>query len=619
MSTHDIRSRCASLFLFTSALCLTIVLLAALVAAQTPAAQTISSPWTAASASPAPAAVQPGTTSTVPRLVTFNGIVTGADGKPQSGSASITFSLYESQQGGAPVWSETQTVTADDQGSYSVLLGSTLADGLPADLFSTGQPRWLGVLPKLDGVAEYARVLLVSIPYALKAADADTLGGKPASAYVLSSTASDSSSTPSSGSATNSTSGTSSNGISPQSIQGNLTGTGKTNYIPLWTSSTNLGNSNLFQAPSKFVGVNTTSPQAQLESVTTSKWAIIGEASGSTSGTTGVLGVGQSTTADNIGVQGVTHSATGVGADFQNTSSTGGDIIHAEGAGGVRVMTVNSGLGSSGTPLLNLVPPFVNSASDAVVGLGGGPGFSTSGNGGVFFGGVNGNFISPGFGVVANGGNNNDSLTVSGDGLLASPGFDCCGGGTGKAAILAGDVDVEGTLTKSGGSFKIDHPLDPANKYLYHSFVESPDMMNIYSGVAVLDGNGKAVVSLPQWFEALNRDYRYQLTAIGAPAPNLHIAQEVANHQFSIGGGSAGLKVSWQITGIRQDAWANAHRIPVEVNKRAAERGTTFIPSCTVLLRKPAFCGRAIQLKCRESSDCKKATQSRRKQPSRTE
>jgi hypothetical protein len=91
--------------------------------------------------------------------------------------------------------------------------------------------------------------------------------------------------------------------------------------------------------------------------------------------------------------------------------------------------------------------------------------------------------------------------------------------------------------------------------------------------VAVLDGNGAAVVQLPDWFEALNGDYRYQLTAIGGAAPNLHIAQEVANHQFSIGGGSAGLKVSWQVTGIRRDAWANAHRIPVEAPKRGAERG----------------------------------------------
>src|SRR5271170_1794344 len=96
MSAHAFRTRCTNLFLLTSALCLTIVLLATLMAAQnTIAAQTTSSPWTATSASPAPAAVQPGTSSTVPRLVTFNGVVTGADGKPQSGSVSITFSLYE--------------------------------------------------------------------------------------------------------------------------------------------------------------------------------------------------------------------------------------------------------------------------------------------------------------------------------------------------------------------------------------------------------------------------------------------------------------------------------------------------------------------------------------------
>ena len=160
----------------------------------------------------------------------------------------------------------------------------------------------------------------------------------------------------------------------------------------------------------------------------------------------------------------------------------------------------------------------------------------------------------------------------------AIPGFDCCGGGTGYAAVFEGSTENEGTLNDTAGSVKIDHPLDPANKYLYHSSVQSPDMMNIYNGVAVLDADGTAVVQLPEWFEALNRDYRYQLTAIGAPAPNLHIAQEVANHQFSIGGGRAGLKVSWQITGIRHDAWANAHRIPVEVSKRGAERGHYIHP-----------------------------------------
>jgi len=149
---------------------------------------------------------------------------------------------------------------------------------------------------------------------------------------------------------------------------------------------------------------------------------------------------------------------------------------------------------------------------------------------------------------------------------------------TGWAAWFNGNVDVDGNLSKAGGSFKIDHPLDPANKYLYHSFVESPDMMNIYNGNATLDGNGEAVVTLPDWFETLNRDFRYQLTAVGAPGPNLYVAEEIFGNHFKIAGGRPGAKVSWQVTGIRQDAWANAHRIPVEVEKPEVERGFYLHP-----------------------------------------
>ena len=139
-------------------------------------------------------------------------------------------------------------------------------------------------------------------------------------------------------------------------------------------------------------------------------------------------------------------------------------------------------------------------------------------------------------------------------------------------------MKVSGNLSKSGGSFKIDHPLDPANKYLSHSFVESPDMKNIYDGVATLDGNGEAVVELPAWFDALNKDFRYQLTAIGAPGPDLYIAQKISGNRFTIAGGVSGLEVSWQVTGTRQDAWANAHRIPVEEAKPVAEQGTYLHP-----------------------------------------
>ncbi len=166
----------------------------------------------------------------------------------------------------------------------------------------------------------------------------------------------------------------------------------------------------------------------------------------------------------------------------------------------------------------------------------------------------------------------------SGDGVLGSSdsgyGVYC----NGKAGV-SGNLHVVGTLSKGGGSFKIDHPLDPANKFLYHSFVESPDMKNVYDGVVTLDSKGEAAVTLPDWFEALNRDTRVQLTAVGQAAPDLHVRTKVQNGAFSIAGGKAGQEVYWQLTGIRKDAWADAHRIPVEEEKPAAERGLYLHPT----------------------------------------
>jgi hypothetical protein len=146
-----------------------------------------------------------------------------------------------------------------------------------------------------------------------------------------------------------------------------------------------------------------------------------------------------------------------------------------------------------------------------------------------------------------------------------------------QLVATSGNVDVLGTLSKGGGSFKIDDPLDPANKYLYHSFVESPDMMNIYNGNVTTDASGKAAVELPEWFETLNRDFRYQLTVIGQFAQAI-VAGKVANHQFVIKTDKPNVEVSWQVTGIRQDAFANAHRIPVEAEKALADRGHYLYP-----------------------------------------
>lgn len=151
------------------------------------------------------------------------------------------------------------------------------------------------------------------------------------------------------------------------------------------------------------------------------------------------------------------------------------------------------------------------------------------------------------------------------------------GSAAGYAALFGGSVAVVGTLSKSAGSFKIDHPLDPDNKYLSHSFVESPDMKNIYDGVILLDNHGEAVVRLPEWFEALNRDFRYQLTCVGGYAP-VYVAAEVSGNEFKIAGGRSGLRVSWQVTGIRHDRYAEANRIQVEEVKAGADQGRYLHP-----------------------------------------
>lgn len=151
------------------------------------------------------------------------------------------------------------------------------------------------------------------------------------------------------------------------------------------------------------------------------------------------------------------------------------------------------------------------------------------------------------------------------------------GSATGYAGLFYGNTWVAGTLIKNAGAFRIDHPLDPANKFLQHSFVESPDMKNIYDGVVTTDANGEATVSLPEWFEALNKDFRYQLTTIGQFSQAM-IAREISGNSFTIRTEKSFVKVSWQVTGIRHDAYAEKNRIQVEEMKSADSRGKYLAP-----------------------------------------
>ena len=675
-------------------------------------------------------------TTPVPNLITYSGKLVLSNGLDAPAKVvGVTFAIYRQQDGGAPIWLETQNVMPDSAGHYSVLLGSTRSQGIPTDLFSTQEQRWLGV--QMQGQAEQPRVLLVSVPYAMKAADAETIGGLPASAFVLSMPSQSASSESSAGP-------TLSLNVPP------LGGSGTTNYIPIWTNSTTLGNSMIYQTggnvgignthpagtldvsggafirgtlqlpaigtatatkgfnsqpldalASAFnsgthtavnqhfrwqaepAGNNTSSPSGKFNLLfasgnsvpsetglsisgkglitfaTGQKFPGTGTITGVTAGTDltggGTSGnvtlnldttkvpqlhasnnfVGDQSVAGNLNVSGNVNastidsfpissfafqSQTNIFASQQQFNGNGGTmfvgdpgcvagyagigfnalsgcnnysmigngvetILNRPSGGGMhfregnveQVTIVSGGQVGIGTPtpsaMLEVDAPveaalrggqFVSSASNGQNGADGGDGVFAEGGGSASgFGGR---------GVFAQGGNS--VSLVGGVGIYAVGGT---GAGSGLAGYFAGDVHVSGNLSKTSGSFKIDHPLDPANKYLYHSFVESPDMMNIYNGNVVLDANGEAVVELPDWFGVLNRDFRYQLTCIGGFAP-VYIAQKVQNNSFKIAGGQPRMEVSWQVTGIRQDAWANAHRIPVEVEKPERERGYYIHP-----------------------------------------
>ena len=354
---------------------------------------------------------------------------------------------------------------------------------------------------------------------------------------------------------------------------------GTLHYIPQFTGTNKLGDSNIFQAGRK-LGVNTTTPQATLDVEGTGIDGLIGSTSSTGRYATGVIGrtvstrgngvAGEATAATGVnnGVYGQSASTSGIGVSGNATATTG----NATGVYG-QTATTGFGAGVSGNAIATTGNAFgvfgqtAASSGGGVFGYASATSGSTIGTSGFVESptGTAGRFVAhSGSGLILQG--------ISGSSTQVFA-VDASGNGS-----FAGNLSVTGNLSKGSGSFKIDHPLDPANKYLEHSFVESPDMMNIYNGVVVLDSKGEASVNLPEYFQALNSDFRYQLTAIGTPGPNLYIAEEISGNHFKVAGGKPGAKVSWQVTGVRQDAYAKVHRIKVEEDKPAQERGHYLHP-----------------------------------------
>ena len=148
-----------------------------------------------------------------------------------------------------------------------------------------------------------------------------------------------------------------------------------------------------------------------------------------------------------------------------------------------------------------------------------------------------------------------------------------------SSAVNLGNLSVGGTLSKAAGTFRIDHPVDPDNKFLVHSFVESPDMMNLYNGNVVTDATGMATVELPSYFCAENKDFRYQLTPIGGEGfSRVRVVSKISNNRFVIQSDPPRTEVSWQVTGIRNDRYARAHPIDPEPTKAAHEKGRYLHP-----------------------------------------
>jgi hypothetical protein len=282
-------------------------------------------------------------------------------------------------------------------------------------------------------------------------------------------------------------------------------------------------------------------------------------------GTVGVLGLGALLGVEGFGAtQGVSGQATGdSGVGVLGVGIKAGVEGQAGGASGhVGVLGRSSGLGASDpitTEALTSEAGALKAGGRGMFGIGvnvGVQGISTTGHG------IDGFSIS-GIGVAGGaGGTEPNSVGI----------FGVSRGGASFAGKFQGNVDIQGNLTKSGGGFRVDHPLAPTESYLNHSFVESSERKNVYDGIAVLDEDGQAVVELPAWFEALNREVRYQLTCLGLFAP-VYISRKLSNCRFAIAGGAPRMEISWQITGIRSDKWAQANPLYVEEEKHQLERG----------------------------------------------
>ncbi|XSG77104.1 hypothetical protein ACP8Y2_08840 [Herpetosiphon llansteffanensis] len=492
------------------------------------------------------------------------------------------FSLYSVASGGTQLGSTQAALNVNVQkGRFSVELDAGLSG--PFGEAFTGGDRWLGIAVRCPaGTGSYTtlnpRQKITAAPYALSLKPGAVVrSAEPANSIFTASNL-----------------GTSGNGLAGYGTTSGVYGEGTSQSNETYGVYGTTGSSST--AASAVYGRNN-GAGIGVRGMSTGYDGVVGESTlasgngvrGVANGGTLAYGVwGLST--NGRGVVGYSTAGTGVFGDsttgtgvFGSSDSNNGIYGSSNSSSGV-IGSSNTGLGVYG-------------ASNVSVGVqGSGPnggvrGFSTdntgvwgqSENGSGIIGVSGGNYPSiwgftgssnPAVQGQQNGsgtGSGVEGIAISGNGIVGSS-------QSGYAGMFYGSVNVTGAINAAVKNFRIDHPLDPANQYLQHASVESDAMKTIYDGVAVLDRDGKAVVKLPDWFESLNGDFRYQLTALNAPGPGLYIAAEIKQNQFTIAGGSAGSKVSWQVTGIRHDPYAVANPLQVELTKPLTEQGTYLAP-----------------------------------------
>jgi hypothetical protein len=507
----------------------------------------------------------------VPPMVKFSGMLTDVNSKPLTGLVGATFFLYKDSQGGAPLWVETQNVQADKNGHYSVMLGSTTSQGLPGNLFVSGEARWLGV--EAQGQAEQPRTLLMSVPYALKAADAETLGGKPFSAFQLA--------------APQANNGGRQKGQpaaeQPNEIRCAGSAACKTSFIPRFSS--NGGSAKVSDSIISQSGTNIAIAGSEAVTSSVNGPAILGQSSGTAGTSNGVQGVTGSasasgvagvnngsgwgvygstsgTTGTSIGVEGATNSPIAYGVAGYNggggigvygTSGSGigvyGDTSSANAYGVFGINTATGGAGTYG--ILGSPSTWGSGILPAGVGAWGDTGHAATSSGNVpNYAGVLGTAGDTSAGVFLNNSPSNWStlLAVSYDSSGAM--FEADNFSNGTYCY----IDSAGSLSCTGSKNAVV-PIDGGKRIVAMSAIESPENWFEDFGSAQLI-NGVAVIQLdPDFIQTVNTEKDYRVF----PVPNgdckgLYVTNKSANsfEVRELGGGASNIRFDYRITAIRR-------------------------------------------------------------------